>query len=87
VKTSQTPAIVDPTAEPTGRMAQEVTEAWQRLIRDDGLMLYADWASPSMLETMGGAFQEFLAGRASLDDVVKRTQKDWSDYDSELRTK
>jgi hypothetical protein len=36
---------------------------------------------------MGGAFQEFLAGRASLDDVVKRTQKDWSDYDSELRTK
>lgn len=87
VKTSQTPAIVDPTAEPTGRMAREVTEGWQRLIRDDGLMLYADWASPSMLETMGGAFQEFLAGRASLDDVVKRTQKDWSDYDSELRTK
>ena len=86
VKTSQTPAIVDPTAQPTTPMARDVTQAWQQLIKNDGLMLYADWASPTMLETMGAAVQEFLAGHASLDDVVKRTQKDWSDYDNELKT-
>jgi raffinose/stachyose/melibiose transport system substrate-binding protein len=86
VKTSQTPAIVDPTAQPTTQMARDVTQAWQQLIKDDGLMLYADWASPTMLETMGAAVQEFLAGHASLDDVVKRSQKDWSDYDNELKT-
>ena len=39
-----------------------------------------------MLETIGQSFQEFLAGKASVGDVVSRIQKDWSDYDSELKS-
>jgi hypothetical protein len=39
-----------------------------------------------MLETIGQSFQELLAGRASVDQVVDRIQKDWSEYDSELRS-
>jgi raffinose/stachyose/melibiose transport system substrate-binding protein len=85
VQTDRVPAILDATAKPTGKMAREVTQAWQQLVRAGGLMLYIDWSSPTMLTTTGQAFQEFLAGRASLDDMIKRVQKDWSDFDSELR--
>jgi hypothetical protein len=39
-----------------------------------------------MLETIGQSFQEMLAGKASVDDVVSRIQKDWADYDSQLKS-
>ena len=38
-----------------------------------------------MLETIGQSFQEFLAGKTSTGQVVTRIQKDWADYDSELK--
>jgi hypothetical protein len=37
-----------------------------------------------MLETMGQSFQEMLAGRLSPDDVAKKTQADWQEYQTEL---
>jgi hypothetical protein len=37
-----------------------------------------------MLETMGQSFQELLADRASVQDVAKRIQNDWTTYDKEL---
>jgi len=33
---------------------------------------------------MGQSFQELLAGRTSPEDVAKKTQADWQDYQSEL---
>ena len=39
-----------------------------------------------MLETIGQSFQELLAGKTSVGDVVSRIQKDWADYDSELKS-
>jgi hypothetical protein len=38
-----------------------------------------------MLETIGQSFQELLAGKASVDNVVSRIQKDWAGYDAELK--
>jgi raffinose/stachyose/melibiose transport system substrate-binding protein len=85
VKTTQVPAVLDPTAEPTTRFGREIAGAWQQLVDDGGLALYHDWSSPTMLETIGQSYQELLAGRTSVDDVVSRIQKDWAGYDSELR--
>jgi len=84
VATTQVPAIVDPTAQPSARFAQEVAKGWQTLVDAGGLTLYPDWSSPTMLETMGQSFQELLAGRVSVGDVTKRIQDDWSAYDKEL---
>jgi raffinose/stachyose/melibiose transport system substrate-binding protein len=86
VRTTQVPAIVDAPAQPTGQFGKEVTQAWQQLVDAGGLTFFHDWSSPTMLETIGQSFQELLAGRASVDQVVKRIQKDLADYDSELRS-
>jgi raffinose/stachyose/melibiose transport system substrate-binding protein len=86
VRTTQVPAVVNATAQPTGQFGREITQAWQQLVDAGGLTLFHDWSTPTMLETIGQSFQELLAGRASVDQVVKRVQKDWADYDSELRS-
>ena len=85
VKTTQVPAIVDTTAQPTGQFGEEVASRWKKLVDDGGLTFFHDWSSPTMLETIGQSFQEFLAGKASTGHVVTRIQKDWADYDSELK--
>jgi raffinose/stachyose/melibiose transport system substrate-binding protein len=86
VKTTQVPAILDSTAQPTGQFGREVAQGWQQLVDAGGLTFFHDWSSPTMLETIGQSFQELLAGRASVDEVVTRIQKDWADYDGELRS-
>jgi raffinose/stachyose/melibiose transport system substrate-binding protein len=84
VETTQVPAIVDPTAEPSQQFTREVAQGWQQLVDAGGLTLYPDWSSPTMLETMSQGFQELLANRASVPDVAKRIQGDWTSYDKEL---
>jgi raffinose/stachyose/melibiose transport system substrate-binding protein len=84
VDTQQVPAATDGTAEPGDPLGREVKAGWDKLVEDGGLTLYPDWSSPTMLETMGQSFQELLAGRASAEEVVKRTQSDWEDYQSQL---
>jgi raffinose/stachyose/melibiose transport system substrate-binding protein len=84
VETTQVPAIVDPTAEPSQQFTREVATGWQQLVDAGGLTLYPDWSSPTMLETMSQGFQELLANRASVPDVAKRIQGDWTSYDKEL---
>jgi len=86
VRTTQVPAIIDTAAQPSGQFGKEVTQGWQQLVDAGGLTFFHDWSSPTMLETIGQSFQELLAGRASVDEVVTRIQKDWADYDSELRS-
>jgi raffinose/stachyose/melibiose transport system substrate-binding protein len=85
VNTTQVPAILDATAKPSGQFGQEVAQGWEKLVADGGLTFFHDWSSPTMLETIGQSFQEMLAGKASVDDVASRIQKDWADYDAELK--
>jgi raffinose/stachyose/melibiose transport system substrate-binding protein len=87
VDTQQVPAATDGTAEPGDPLGQEVKAGWDKLVEDGGLTLYPDWSSPTMLETMGQSFQEMLAGRIPPEEVAKRTQADWEDYQSELAGK
>ena len=39
------------------------SKAFQQVANDDGLLLYTDWASPSMYTTLQNQFQLLLAGR------------------------
>ena len=41
----------------------QVGKAFQQVANDDGLLLYTDWASPSMYTTLQNQFQLLLAGR------------------------
>jgi raffinose/stachyose/melibiose transport system substrate-binding protein len=87
VNTQQVPAATDGTATPGDPLGQEVKDGWDKLVKEGGLTLYPDWASPTMLDTMGQSFQELLAGKISPEDVIKRTQSDWDNYQSELAGK
>ena len=50
----------------------------------DGLLLYTDWASPSMYTTLQNQFQLLLAGR-SPRRRRKAVQDDWAKFDKTLR--
>jgi raffinose/stachyose/melibiose transport system substrate-binding protein len=85
VKTSQVPAIINAKAQPTTRFGKELQAGWEQLVKDGGLTLFHDWASPTMLNTIGANFQEMLVGRKTPQQVASAIQKDWEDYDQQLR--
>ena len=48
--------------------------------KTDGFVPYFDWATPTMLDTMGAQTQLLLAGRAKPDDLVEACQKDYDAF-------
>jgi raffinose/stachyose/melibiose transport system substrate-binding protein len=62
----------------------QVTAAWQQVSQDDGLMLYTDWASPTMYNTLASNFQQLLAGKETPEEMAKAVQADWEKFDKTL---
>ena len=63
----------------------QVGKAFQLVANDDGLLLYTDWASPSMYTTLQNQFQLLLAGRTTPAGMAKAVQDDWAKFDKTLR--
>jgi raffinose/stachyose/melibiose transport system substrate-binding protein len=63
----------------------QVSRAFQLVANDDGLLLYTDWASPSMYTTLQNQFQLLLAGRQTPAGMAKAVQDDWAKFDKTLR--
>ena len=63
----------------------QVSKAFQQVANDDGLLLYTDWASPSMYTTLQNQFQLLLAGRQTPAGMAKAVQDDWEKFDKTLR--
>jgi raffinose/stachyose/melibiose transport system substrate-binding protein len=63
----------------------QVSKAFQQVANDDGLLLYTDWASPSMYTTLQNQFQLLLAGRQTPSGMAKAVQDDWAKFDKTLR--
>ena len=81
----QIPSPSDAAAPPAGDpYLGQVTDAFRQVADDDGLMLYTDWASPTMYDTLASNFQELLAGQASsAQDMAKNVQDDWTKFDAD----
>ena len=62
-----------------------VNKAFRLVADDDGLLLYTDWASPSMYTTLQNQFQLLLAGRTTPAGMAKAVQEDWAKFDKTLR--
>jgi raffinose/stachyose/melibiose transport system substrate-binding protein len=62
-----------------------VHKAFKLVADDDGLLLYTDWASPSMYTTLQNQFQLLLAGRQTPTGMAKAVQDDWAKFDKTLR--
>ena len=63
----------------------QVNKAFRIVADDDGLLLYTDWASPSMYTTLQNQFQLLLAGRQTPAGMAKAVQDDWEKFDKTLR--
>jgi raffinose/stachyose/melibiose transport system substrate-binding protein len=81
----QIPAIASATPPPDQPYLRQVTDAWQAVEKDDGLMLYTDWASPTMYQTLASNFQKLMAGQTSAKDMAAAVQADWSKFDATLK--
>ena len=63
----------------------QVYNAFAKVANDDGLLLYTDWASPSMYTTLQNQFQLLLAGKTTPAGMAKAVQADWEKFDKTLR--
>jgi raffinose/stachyose/melibiose transport system substrate-binding protein len=62
----------------------QVSKAFRLVADDDGLLLYTDWASPSMYTTLQNQFQLLLAGRQTPAGMAKAVQDDWVKFHQTL---
>jgi raffinose/stachyose/melibiose transport system substrate-binding protein len=62
----------------------QVYNAFGKVANDDGLLLYTDWASPSMYTTLQNQFQLLVAGKTSPANMAKAVQADWEKFDKTL---
>jgi raffinose/stachyose/melibiose transport system substrate-binding protein len=81
---TQIPSIAGVTAPAGNPLMEAVTKAWQQVVSDDGLMLYTDWASPSMYDTLAKNFQLAMAGKETPSAAAKVIQADWAKFDATL---
>jgi raffinose/stachyose/melibiose transport system substrate-binding protein len=62
----------------------DVFKAFKSVADDNGLLLYTDWASPSMYTTLQNQYQLLLAGRTTAAGMAKTVQSDWAKFDKTL---
>jgi raffinose/stachyose/melibiose transport system substrate-binding protein len=62
------------------KTAAEVTTAWKAAIKDNGLVPYLDFATPSLGDTAFPAIQSVIAGKMTASDFTKMVQANWSAY-------
>jgi len=71
---------------PTGdAYLKQVHNAFTTVANDDGLLLYTDWASPSMYTTLQNQFQLLLASKTTPEGMAKAVQDDWAKFDKTLK--
>jgi raffinose/stachyose/melibiose transport system substrate-binding protein len=63
----------------------EVFTGFKKVADANGLLLYTDWASPSMYTTLQNQYQQLLAGRTTAEGMAKAVQSDWAKFDKTLR--
>jgi raffinose/stachyose/melibiose transport system substrate-binding protein len=81
----QIPSVAGATAPSTEPYLGQVADAWQKVEGDDGLMLYTDWASPTMYQTLASNFQKLMADKTSPQDMATAVQADWTKFDDTLK--
>ena len=84
-KYTQIPAVAGAVAPASNRLLAQATKAFQQVSTDAGLMLYTDWASTSMYDTLAKEFQLVVAGKKSPADATKAIQADWTKFDATLK--
>jgi raffinose/stachyose/melibiose transport system substrate-binding protein len=62
----------------------QVFTGFKKVADANGLLLYTDWASPSMYTTLQNQYESLLAGRTTPAGMAKAVQSDWEKFDKTL---
>ncbi|MEO9174987.1 MAG: extracellular solute-binding protein [Gaiellales bacterium] len=81
---NQIPAVLNAPPAQGNAYLTSIANGWQKLVKANGLTLFPDWSSDTMLATMGTNFQKMMAGRQSIPDTIKAIQADWTTFDKTL---
>lgn len=63
-------------------LGTDIFEAFGAVSKDDGLVPYLDWATPTMGDTLGATLQDLLAKKVTPQQAVEALQKDYGDFTS-----
>jgi raffinose/stachyose/melibiose transport system substrate-binding protein len=58
----------------------EVANAWTKANRQDAIVPYLDWATPTMYDTITAAIQELMGGKTTPSSFTKTVQSDYSKF-------
>jgi raffinose/stachyose/melibiose transport system substrate-binding protein len=61
-------------------LAADVFAAFGAVSKDDGLVPYLDWATPTMGDTLGATLQDLLAKKLTPEKALEALQKDYSEF-------
>ena len=64
----------------TGALLADELAELNAVQKTDGFVPYFDWASPTMLDTLGAQTQLLLAGKITPDQLVEACQKDYDAF-------
>ena len=68
-------------AAPSAKGVQaDLAAANQKIVKDDGLMPFPDFAAPAMLDTLTSGLQQVAAGRMDSKSFLESLQKVWISY-------
>jgi raffinose/stachyose/melibiose transport system substrate-binding protein len=74
------PALKPTTKQPSSALQKEIFAAWDAISRSDGLTPYLDNATPTFPDTLGGALQKLIGGKATPQQALGDAQKDYADF-------
>ncbi len=80
-KTGNLPAIPPPSYAPTaGTVTADVLASWDKVSKQDGLLPYLDYTTPTFYDTLTAALQELLAGQQTAQAFGKALQADYDTF-------
>lgn len=81
-ETGNLPVVESDKQKAPDALSKQLFDAFGTTTKNDALLPYLDWATPTMSDTLGAALQDLLAKRASVDQTAQTIQKDYGDFTS-----
>lgn len=79
-KTGNLPVVDTAEQKAPDALANDIFAAFGSISRDDGLLPYLDWATPTMEDTLGAALQNLLAGKSSPEKTLATIGQDYQAF-------
>ncbi|MDF8265876.1 ABC transporter substrate-binding protein [Luteipulveratus flavus] len=79
-RTENLPVVDTAAQKAPNPLGQQVFQAFDTTTRNNALLPYLDWATPTMSDTIGAALQDLLAKKATPDQTLQRLQKDYAAF-------